>query len=86
MNASTANERANSSERERIRIEADLKAQKEACAKEIDLLRSQAQLADARLQAQQDFVIQSENANVQQVQQQAQIYAQTLSDNAIKAK
>ena len=56
MNLSTANERASSADIERRRVEADLKTKAETAQREADQLRGQAQLADARLQAQQQFM------------------------------
>jgi len=85
-NVTAANERASSAERERIKIEADLKSQREADARQIDHLRNQVQLADAQLKAQIEFVSKNENVFFQNVQREAQIYAQTLTDNVVRSK
>ena len=55
-NVSTANDRANSADRERLKMQEDLRIQQEAGAKEVENLKSQIHLADAKFQALHDFV------------------------------
>ena len=64
MNAqsmSTANERVNSAEAERLKVQEDLKTQKEASEKEVANLKSKIQIAAARLQTQSDAAAANQN-------------------------
>ena len=81
-----ANQRASSAERERMKIEADMKSQHEADARQIEHLRNQAQLAEVQLKAQQEFVSKNENIHLHNAQREAQILAQTLADNVVRSK
>ena len=56
QNMTAANDRACSAERERMKIEADLKSQHDTDARQIEHLRNQAQLAEVQLKAQQEFL------------------------------